>query len=144
MSNQVEILVPDLGNFKDVAIIELLVKTGDRVEVETPLATLETEKATMELPSTAAGVIQQLYIRAGGTVNAGDKVATLLVEQVVVTSQSAVRQVVASPVANPVSDASVTATLGLSSTSLVAVAVTPGSAPPWLSLTVPRRLPSPP
>ena len=110
MSNTIEILVPDLGNFKDVAVIELLVKAGDRVEVETPLATLETEKATMELPSSAAGVIQQLHIRAGGTVNAGDKVATLLVEQVVVTSQSAVRQVVASPVAKPVSDASVTAT----------------------------------
>ena len=110
MSNTIEILVPDLGNFKDVAIIELLVKTGDRVEVETPLATLETEKATMELPSTAAGVIQQLHIRAGGTVNAGDKVATLLVEQVVVTSQSAVAEVVASPVAHPMPDASVTAT----------------------------------
>ena len=56
-----EILVPDLGDFKDVAVIDVLVKPGDRVEVDTPLLTLETEKATMDVPSPGAGVIEKLH-----------------------------------------------------------------------------------
>ncbi|MFM8518522.1 MAG: biotin/lipoyl-containing protein, partial [Nevskiaceae bacterium] len=49
----IDIKVPDLGNFKDVIVIDLLVKPGDQVEVDTPIATLETEKATMDVPSSA-------------------------------------------------------------------------------------------
>ena len=51
-----DIYVPDIGNFKDVAVIDVLVQPGDSVQVDTPLLTLETEKATMDVPSTAAGV----------------------------------------------------------------------------------------
>jgi pyruvate dehydrogenase E2 component (dihydrolipoamide acetyltransferase) len=72
-----EIQVPDLGNFKDVAIIEVLVKAGDRVEVDTPLLTLETEKATMDVPSPAAGVIERLLVHKGGVVSTGTAVAWL-------------------------------------------------------------------
>jgi pyruvate dehydrogenase E2 component (dihydrolipoamide acetyltransferase) len=72
-----EVRVPDLGNFKDVAVIDVLVQPGDRVEVDTPLLTLETEKATMDVPSPAAGVIERLHVRKGGQVSAGDLILTL-------------------------------------------------------------------
>jgi pyruvate dehydrogenase E2 component (dihydrolipoamide acetyltransferase) len=74
------ILVPDLGGFKDVAIIDVLVKPGDRVEADTPLLTLETEKATMDVPSPGAGVIEKLLVKKGGLVSTGTPVAVLQVE----------------------------------------------------------------
>jgi pyruvate dehydrogenase E2 component (dihydrolipoamide acetyltransferase) len=77
MSTRIEVRVPDLGSFKDVAVIELLVKVGEEVEVDTPLVTLETEKATMDVPSTAAGRVESIAIAKGGTVNAGDVVLVL-------------------------------------------------------------------
>jgi len=73
----VEVRVPDMGNFKDVAVIDVLVKPGENIEPEAPLVTLETEKATMDVPSTAAGVIEKIHVAKGGKVNAGDLIATL-------------------------------------------------------------------
>jgi len=66
-----EIQVPDIGDFKDVEVIDVLVKAGDRIEVDTPLITIETEKATMDVPSTAAGVIKSLAIKKGDRVSKG-------------------------------------------------------------------------
>ena len=71
----IEVRVPDLGTFKDVAVIELLVKPGDQIEVDASIATLETEKATMDVPSTVSGKVVSLHIARGGTVNGGDLVA---------------------------------------------------------------------
>jgi len=71
----IEVRVPDLGTFKDVAVIELLVKPGDQIEVDASIATLETEKATMDVPSTVSGKVISLHIERGGTVNGGDLVA---------------------------------------------------------------------
>src|SRR5882672_11708808 len=76
-----EIQVPDLGGFKDVAIIDVLVKPGDRVEVDTPLLTLETEKATMDVPSPVAGVIERLLVQKGGLVSTGTPFAVLTVAE---------------------------------------------------------------
>jgi len=76
-----EIRVPDLGSFKDVAVIELLVKPGDSLEVDTPIATLETEKATMDVPSPSAGVLKAVHIRRGAKVNTGDLVAVIEVDE---------------------------------------------------------------
>ncbi|MGE0031889.1 MAG: dihydrolipoyllysine-residue acetyltransferase [Steroidobacteraceae bacterium] len=76
-SAEVEVRVPDLGDFKDVEVIEVLVKAGDTVALETPLITLETEKATMDVPSSAAGQVTKLLIAKGSRVNAGDLVATV-------------------------------------------------------------------
>ncbi|HET7757812.1 MAG TPA: biotin/lipoyl-containing protein, partial [Steroidobacteraceae bacterium] len=73
----VEVRVPDMGNFKDVAIIDVLVKPGESVELDAPLVTLESEKATMDVPSTAGGVIEKLHVAKGGTVSAGDLIATV-------------------------------------------------------------------
>jgi len=72
-----EVRVPDMGNFKDVAVIEVLVKPGDTIDVDTPLLTLESDKATMDVPSTAAGVVEKLHTSKGGKVNTGDLVVTL-------------------------------------------------------------------
>ena len=52
-----DIKVPDLGDFKDVEVIDVLVKPGDQIDVDTPLLTLETEKATIDVPSSAAGLV---------------------------------------------------------------------------------------
>ncbi len=73
----VEVRVPDMGNFKDVAVIDILVKPGESIEPEAPLVTLETEKATMDVPSTASGVVEKLHVEKGGKVNAGDLIATV-------------------------------------------------------------------
>jgi pyruvate dehydrogenase E2 component (dihydrolipoamide acetyltransferase) len=72
-----EILVPDLGGFKDVLIIDVLVKPGDRVEADTPLLTLETDKATMDVPAGAAGVIARMLVNNGGLVSEGTPIAVL-------------------------------------------------------------------
>ncbi|HUJ53979.1 MAG TPA: biotin/lipoyl-containing protein, partial [Steroidobacteraceae bacterium] len=76
-SGLVEVRVPDMGSFKDVAVIDVLVKPGDAIEIDTPLVTLESEKATMDVPSTAVGVIEKLHTAKGGKVNSGDLIATL-------------------------------------------------------------------
>ena len=73
----VEVRVPDIGDFKDVAVIELLVKVGDAVKVEQSLFTVESDKASMEIPSPAAGVVKELKVQVGDKVNIGDLVALL-------------------------------------------------------------------
>ncbi|HXV07914.1 MAG TPA: dihydrolipoyl dehydrogenase [Burkholderiales bacterium] len=77
MSNLLEVKVPDIGDFKDVPIIEVLVKPGDRVEKETSLITLESDKATMEVPSPEAGVVKDLRLKLGDKVSQGVVILTL-------------------------------------------------------------------
>jgi pyruvate dehydrogenase E2 component (dihydrolipoamide acetyltransferase) len=72
-----DITVPDLGDFKDVEVIDVLVKAGDKIEVDTPLITLETEKATMDVPSTAAGVVSSVAIKKGDRVSKGNVIAQI-------------------------------------------------------------------
>ncbi|MBV8307842.1 MAG: dihydrolipoamide acetyltransferase, partial [Gammaproteobacteria bacterium] len=73
----VEVRVPDMGSFKDVAVIDVLVKPGDSIAIDTPLVTLESDKATMDVPSTAVGVVEKIHASKGGTVNTGDLIATV-------------------------------------------------------------------
>jgi pyruvate dehydrogenase E2 component (dihydrolipoamide acetyltransferase) len=72
-----EIRVPDLGDFKDVAVIDVLVKQGDTIQVDTPLLTLETEKATMDVPSSEAGTVEKVHVEKGGKVSKGSLIVTL-------------------------------------------------------------------
>ena len=72
-----QLIVPDLGDVKDVAVIDVLVRPGDRVEIDTPLVTLESDKATMDVPATAAGVVQAVLVKAGDKVSSGTVIATL-------------------------------------------------------------------
>ncbi len=73
----VEVRVPDIGDFKDVSVIEVLVKPGDAIKVEQSLITVESDKASMEIPSAAAGVLKELKVKVGDKVNIGDLVAVL-------------------------------------------------------------------
>ncbi len=77
---QVEIKVPDIGDFKDVEIIELLVKPGDSVKAEQSLITVESDKASMEIPSSAAGVVKQLLVKMGDKVSEGSPLLMLETE----------------------------------------------------------------
>jgi len=74
---QIEIKVPDIGDFKEVAVIELLVKPGDTVAAEQSLITVESDKASMEIPSSHAGVIKELKIALGDKVSEGSLLAVL-------------------------------------------------------------------
>jgi pyruvate dehydrogenase E2 component (dihydrolipoamide acetyltransferase) len=76
-SGPVEVKVPDIGDFKDVAVIELLVKPGDTIAADQSLITVESDKASMEIPSSAAGVLKELKVKVGDTVNIGDLIAIL-------------------------------------------------------------------
>ena len=77
MSNTIEIKVPDIGDFSDIPVIEVLVTVGDEVNAEDGLVTLESDKATMEVPSPAAGVIKEMKLKLDDTVSEGDVVAIL-------------------------------------------------------------------
>ncbi len=74
-TGSIEVRVPDIGDFKDVAVIEVFVKPGDLVKVEQSLITVESDKASMEIPSSAAGVIKELKVKLGDKVNIGDLLA---------------------------------------------------------------------
>src|SRR5574337_420109 len=77
MANTIEIKVPDIGGHDNVPVIEVLVKVGDTVEKEQSLITLESDKATMEIPSGAAGVIKELKVKVGDEVSEGALIARL-------------------------------------------------------------------
>ncbi len=72
-----KVIVPDIGDFKDVEVIDVLVKPGDEIAVETPLVTLETEKATLDVPSSAAGVVKSVALKKGDRVSKGSLVVEL-------------------------------------------------------------------
>ena len=72
-----EVRVPDIGDYKDVPVIEVAVKVGDRVEKEQSLVTLESDKATMDVPSPAAGVVKELKVKVGDTVSEGTLIVLL-------------------------------------------------------------------
>jgi dihydrolipoamide dehydrogenase len=73
--SRIDLTVPDLGNFDEVAIVDVLIKAGDRIEVDTPLVTLETDKATMDVPSTAAGTVTEVLVQKGGKIAKGGLIA---------------------------------------------------------------------
>ena len=73
----IEVQVPDIGDFEDVGVIELLVQPGDTVKVEQSLITVESDKASMEIPSSAAGVVKALQVKLGDKVKQGSVILTL-------------------------------------------------------------------
>lgn len=88
MSNVVEIKVPDIGDFQDVPVIEVHVAPGEFVEKETPLITLETDKATMEVPSPQAGIIEKLSVKVGDKVSQDTPILRLTVSDQQDTQQT--------------------------------------------------------
>ena len=77
MSNLIEVKVPDIGDFKNIPVIEILVKPGDKVDKEDSLITLESDKATMEVPSPLAGIIKELKVKSGDKVSEGSLILVL-------------------------------------------------------------------
>ena len=82
MTQLIEIKVPDVGDFKDIPVIELLVKVGDTLEKEAPLITLETDKATVEIPAPQSGVVKEIKVRVGDKVSEGSSILILEVVEV--------------------------------------------------------------
>src|SRR2546425_10078704 len=77
MGTHREVFVPDIGDFKNVDVIEVLVKPGDAVQPEQSLITVESDKATMEIPSPAAGVVKELRVKTGDKVSQGSPILIL-------------------------------------------------------------------
>ncbi len=78
--SKIEVKVPDIGDFKSVPVIEILVKPGDVIKAEDPLVVLESDKATMEVPSPAAGVVAEILLKVGDKVGEGAAILTLVAE----------------------------------------------------------------
>ncbi len=111
MADLIEIKVPDVGNVENIDVVDVLVKVGDVVKLEQTLAILETDKASMDLPASAAGIVQELFIKPGDKVSEGTLIVTLLPTEsapssvaeteeasVAVAEQPAAPAVVAAPV----------------------------------------------
>src|ERR1700743_1441704 len=73
--SRVDLIVPDIGSAHDVEVVDVLVKPGDVVEVDTPLVTLETDKASMDVPSTLAGTVAEVLLKRGDKASAGTVIA---------------------------------------------------------------------
>ena len=134
-SGPIEIHVPDIGDFKDVAVIEVFVKPGDSIKVEQSLITVESDKASMEIPSSHAGVLKELKVKVGDTVNIGDLLAIL--EGTVVVTSAVAPLAAAAAVAVPAALAAPTAVAAA-----VASASVPGHAPGASLLGLPHASPS--
>jgi pyruvate dehydrogenase E2 component (dihydrolipoamide acetyltransferase) len=100
-SGPIEVRVPNIGDFKDVAVIEVLVKVGDSIKAEQSLVTVESDKASMEIPSTAAGVLKELKVKLGDIVNIGDLLAILEGSVAPVAANATAPAPAASPAAAP-------------------------------------------
>ena len=103
----VEVKVPDIGDFKDVAVIELMVKPGDSIVVDQSLVTVESDKASMEIPSSHAGVVSEMRVAIGDTVNQGSLLLMLETADAAATvpAPAAVATAATAPVAAPVAAA---------------------------------------
>ena len=126
----IEIKVPDIGDFKDVAVIEIMVKPGDPIRLEQSLVTVESDKAAMEIPSSHAGVLKELKVKVGDKVNIGDLLAIL--EGAATVASLAPAAAPASPAALPTPE--------LAAVALPPVAVAPASATPALPAHNPTAL----
>ncbi|RTD89871.1 dihydrolipoyllysine-residue acetyltransferase [Variovorax atrisoli] len=126
-SGPVEVKVPDIGDFKDVAVIEVLVKVGDTIKAEQSLITVESDKASMEIPSSAAGVLKELKVKVGDTVNIGDLIAVL---------EGAAGSAAPAPAAAAAAPATATASAPAPAASAPAPAAAPAAAAPAHNPTV--------
>ena len=98
MTQSIDIIVPDIGDFQDIPVIEILVKPGDKVEKETSLITLETDKATMDVPSPQAGVIKEIKVKVGDKVSQGSLI--LILETIATATETAKNKRDSATVAN--------------------------------------------
>jgi pyruvate dehydrogenase E2 component (dihydrolipoamide acetyltransferase) len=141
-SGPVEVRVPDIGDFKDVAVIEVMVKPGDTIKVEQSLITVESDKASMEIPSSAAGVLKELKVKVGDTVNIGDLLAVLEGTASAAPVAAAAAAPVAAAAAAPVAVASAPAAAQTPVAAAAAAVAAPAHAPGGTTLGLPHASPS--
>ncbi|MDI9233629.1 dihydrolipoyllysine-residue acetyltransferase [Limnohabitans lacus] len=132
-SGPVQVFVPDIGDFKDVAVIEVMVKPGDTIKVEQSLITVESDKASMEIPSSAAGVLKELKVKVGDTVNIGDLLAVL---------EGTAAAPAAAVAATPVAVASAPAAAQTPVAAAAAAVAAPAHAPGGTTVGLPHASPS--
>jgi len=135
-SGPVQVHVPDIGDFKDVIVIEVMVKPGENIKVEQSLITVESDKASMEIPSSHAGVLKELKVKVGDKVNIGDLLAVLE------GTASAAAPVLAAAVAAPVAVASAPAAAQTPVAAAAAAVAAPAHAPGASTLGLPHASPS--
>ncbi|TRW95308.1 branched-chain alpha-keto acid dehydrogenase subunit E2 [Paracoccus sp. M683] len=99
MSDMISVTLPDIGDFKDVPVVELLVAPGDQVAVDTPLLSVESDKATMEVPSPAAGIVQTISVQVGSKVSQGS--ALMMLKAVAGKAAPAAAPAIAAPAPAP-------------------------------------------
>ena len=128
--SQVEVKVPDIGDFKEVEVIELLVKPGDTVQAEQSLITVESDKASMEIPSSASGVVKELKVKLGDKVAEGSLVLLLEVSEAASAPAPAATAASASVPAAPATSTSAAAPAAASSTVAPAASAVPVTAVP--------------
>jgi pyruvate dehydrogenase E2 component (dihydrolipoamide acetyltransferase) len=133
VTNPIEVLVPDIGAFKDVSVIDVLVKDGQQIEKEAPLITIETEKAAMDVPAPMAGRITQVKLKQGDKVSEGSLI--LLIEP------AAAAEAGASPVAAPSTAPAASPAPAPSTAPAASPAPAPSTAP--AASPAPARAPSP-
>jgi len=134
-SGPVQVHVPNIGDFKDVAVIEVMVKPGDTIKAEQSLITVESDKASMEIPSSHAGVLKELKVKVGDTVNIGDLLAIL-------EGAASVAAPVAAAVTAPVAVASTPVAAPTPLAATVAAVAAPTHAPGGTTLGLPHASPS--
>src|SRR5438045_4059578 len=105
MAAATEVRVPDIGDFKDVPVIDVHVKPGDRVKGEDPLLTLESDKATMDVPAPAAGTVADLLVKIGDRVSEGDLILRLRTGQGAAPDRATIAIPTPAPAARPPSAA---------------------------------------
>lgn len=133
-SGPVQVFVPDIGDFKDVVVIEVMVKPGDNIKVEQSLITVESDKASMEIPSSHAGVLQELKVKVGDKVNIGDLLAVL--------EGTAAAPAAAAVAAAPVAVASAPAAAQTPVAAAAAAVAAPAHAPGGTTVGLPHASPS--
>src|SRR5690606_30786005 len=94
----IELTVPDIGDVTDAAVIELLVKVGETIKVEQSLITIESDKASMEVPAAQGGVLKELYIKLGDKVSQGTRIGLI---EVVATTTASPTAAAAAPASDP-------------------------------------------
>jgi pyruvate dehydrogenase E2 component (dihydrolipoamide acetyltransferase) len=145
-TGRLEVNVPDIGDFKDVSVIEILVKVGDNIKAEQSLMTVESDKAAMEIPSSAAGVLKELKVKLGDKVNIGDLIAIL---EGTATATSIVATAAVAPQTEAPSVSSSSSSSTSSSSAAVSVSATstaveavPAHAPTSTTVNLPHASPS--
>ena len=133
--SQVEVKVPDIGDFKEVEVIELLVKPGDTVQAEQSLITVESDKASMEIPSSASGVVKELKVKLGDKVAEGSLVLLLEVTEAASAPAAAATAAPASAPAVPTTSTSTSTSIGTSAIAagVASAAVSAASAVPTIA-----------